>query len=428
MFRQAAERVAEVKKRLEGAGEEDEERLNAELKRWQSVQAWAVKSEDARRVRSMIDLARCQLAITPDRLNRDPWLLNCANGTLDLRTGELREHRREDYITQLCPTPYDPAAGCPTWERFLGSVFPAAEVTGQAGNPELIRFVQRLLGYGLTGDVREQVLPFFWGDGANGKSTLLNAVREALGADYCGKAPPGLLLAHKGDRHPTELADLFGRRLALANETPEGGRFNESQVKDLTGGDPISARRMREDFWQFDPTHKLIVCGNHKPRVTGTDHGIWRRIRLVPFAVRFWNPDDQPAEGEQRPEHLRQDKDLPARLRAEAPGVLAWMMRGCLDWQRNGLGSPHEVQSATAGYRAEQDLIGEFIADCCLTGPATYRVRAKALYAAFRKWVELAGERHPPSQREFGLAMTGRGVERQTSNGVWYVGIALRDE
>jgi putative DNA primase/helicase len=196
----------------------------------------------------MLDLARSEpgVPILPEQMDRDPWLFNCDNGTLELQTGRLREHRRQDYLTKLCPTRYLPEAPCPTWERFLGAVFPDDE-----GEPdrELIRYVQCFLGRCLTGDVTEQTLEIWWGSGANGKSTLINAVLGAIGPDYSMKANADLLMTSRGERHPTEVAGLFGMRLVVASETHQGRRLNEALVKDLTGGEPIRARRMREDFW-----------------------------------------------------------------------------------------------------------------------------------------------------------------------------------
>jgi putative DNA primase/helicase len=252
---------------------------------------WALESESARRINAMLDLARSEpgIPILPDQMDSDPWLFNCVNGTLDLRTGKLREHRREDYITKVCPTRYNANAVCKAWLRFLGGVFPDDE-----GEPdtELITFNQRLLGRCLTGDVSEQILPIFWGSGANGKSTLINAILETMGDDYAMKANADLLMTSRGERHPTELAQLFGMRLVVASETHQGRRINETLVKDLTGGEPIRARRMREDFWEFKPTRKVILLTNHKPRVAGTDEGIWRRLRLLPFTTTFgtWCP------------------------------------------------------------------------------------------------------------------------------------------
>src|SRR5262249_47330418 len=190
----------------------------------------------------------------------------------------------EDYLTKLCPTEYNPEATCPVFLRFLDALF--------GSNAELIVFIQRLLGCCLSGDISEQVLPIFWGTGANGKSTLLNAVMEAMGEDFAMKASADMLMTSRGERHPTELAQLFGKRLVVASESSEGRRLNEALIKDLTGGEPIRARRMREDFWEFKPTHKVILVTNHKPEVRGRDAGIWRRLRLVPFMLRFWDPNE----------------------------------------------------------------------------------------------------------------------------------------
>jgi putative DNA primase/helicase len=389
--------------------------------RRKAIYAGALKSESAKRLRDMAALSRSEpgMPILPGQLDRDGMLLNVHNGTLDLRSGELRPHRREDYLTKLCPVAYDPRATCPLWERFLADIFPATgDAAEQPGNTELILFVQRFLGYCLSGDVSEQVLTVFWGKGANGKSTLLNVLLEVLGQDYAIKAPTDLLVV-KRDAHPTEKADLFGSRLVAAIETEDGAKLAESLVKDLTGGERIRARRMREDFWEFAPTHKLILCTNHKPKIRGTDHAIWRRIRLVPFTVII------PPE--------RQDKQLLDKLRGEYPGILAWLVRGFLAWKQEGVSLPADVKAATQEYRDEQDLLAGFIKECCIVklGDSNYRCRANQLYARFVKWVEGSGEgkgSEVPSQRKVGEALIERGFGRHLSNGTWYLGIGLRQE
>jgi putative DNA primase/helicase len=404
LFAWASGEVAELGRRLEAAGEGERGGVKGDLARVQRVLAWALKSEAAPRINALLDLARSEegVPVLPDALDAAPWLLNVPNGTLDLRTGQLRGHRRADMITKLCPVPYDPGAACPRWERFLNAVF--------AHNEALVGYVQKLLGYALTGDVREQLLAVFWGLGANGKSTLINTVLELLGEDYAVKASRDLFLARKQDNHPAQLARLFGKRLVVAVETQEGARLDEALVKELTGGDPITARRMREDPWQFNPTHKAVLVTNHKPEIRGTDHGIWRRLRLVAFTVRV--PDKE------------QDKLLPERLRAELPGILAWCVRGCQKWQKEGLKPPAEVRAATQAYRDEQDVLGEFLAECCDRHPEL-RVKASTLYAAFKAWGERRGER-PVTQRAFGQAMSEREFQRRESHGVWYAGVALR--
>src|SRR5262249_22300760 len=206
---------------------------------------------------------------------------------------------------------------------------------------DLIAYVRRLCGYCLTALVCEQFLWIFWGTGANGKTTFLNTLFGVLGADYAMHAAGDFLVAKK-DAHPTERADLFGKRLVVTAEPEQGRRLAEALVKQLTGGDRIRARRMKENFWEFAPSHKLVLCTNHKPRIRGNDHAIWRRVRLVPFTATFQ-------------EH-QQDKQLAQKLRAELPGILAWMVRGCLEWQRDGLGLPAVVKAATEEYRSEEDM------------------------------------------------------------------------
>jgi putative DNA primase/helicase len=334
-------------------------------------------------------------------MDRDPWLLNCLNGTIDLRTGKLRPHRREDQITALAPVEFRPHAPCPGWITFLDRIFDH--------NAELIGFVNRLLGIALTGDITEQVLPILYGNGANGKTTLLTAMLEILGDDYAMMAPPGLLVMRHGEPHPTERALLHGKRLVVDMESAEGARLNEAWVKQLTGSDQIMARRMREDFWKFSPTHKIIMGTNHKPEIRETKNAIWRRVKLVPFTVSI--PEEE------------QVRDLPKQLRAEYPGILAWAVRGCLDWLKSGLKPPQEVVEATAEYRAEQDALAEFLAEECFIEPQR-SAKATPLYDRYRRRM---GD-DALTQRAFGRAMTERGFERYTNNGTYYRGIGLRHE
>jgi putative DNA primase/helicase len=345
----------------------------------------AIASAAETRIRAMLELAKSEVPVLPDELDADPWVLNCENGTIDLvGSGELLPHRREDLITKLVPVEYDPGAKAPTWEALLERVLPNAEIRA---------FFKRLCGYALTGDTGEHVLPLLYGTGANGKSTVLNALLDALG-DYAGQAAPDLLLA-KQNSHPTELADLFGKRLVAAIEVEDGRRLAESLVKQLTGGDRVKARKMRQDFWEFSPTHKVFMAVNHKPTVRGTDTAIWRRIRLIPFTETI-----PPAE---------QDKRLPEKLRRERAGILAWAVEGCLEWQREGLQAPDEVRKATREYRAEMDVIAAFIDEECIVAEHA-AATAKALYSAYKAWCEENGEK-PETQRRFGGRLRERGFE-----------------
>ncbi len=373
---------------------------------------FAVSTSGHGKLAAMLKLAAADVAVSVDALDANPWLLNVPNGTVDLRTGELRPHRREDNITKLCRTNFNPEAGSYCFDRFLEGVFDGHEPT--------ISFLQRFLGYCLTGDVSEQVLAVFYGVGSNGKSTLLNALQTTLGTDYTSAAPPSLLMEKKTEAHPTELAGLFGKRLVIAQESSHGAKLAEATVKQLTGGDIISARRMKEDFWQFAPSHKLVMATNHKPRIKGTDHAIWRRLLLVPFARKFWNP----AKGETGPDELRQDKSLPEKLAAEREGILAWAIRGCLEWQRDGLQVPDSIRAATEGYRTEQDVLGRFVNECCLTGQA-FKVKFSSLFAALETWSNESGD-NLPSRTFVGQWLKDNGYQDKHSGTRWYLGIALK--
>ena len=315
----------------------------------------------------------------------DPWSINCLNGVIDLRTGELREHNSEDLHTKQVAVHYDPNATCPNWVEFLHSVF--------ADDRELVDYVQRCLGYASSGITNEQVLFFLHGAGANGKSTLLDTVSYVLG-DYSQKAPSTLLMKRREESIPTDVARLVGTRFVVANETEQGAAWNEPQVKDLTGDETVTARFLRQDFFDFSPSHKLFVAGNHRPTVRGTDEGIWRRIKLIPFSVTF--SDSQ------------RDKGLAQRLRAERAGILTWLVQGCLAWQRQGLAEPTVVSEETAQYRRDEDRIGQFLGDQCVSGDPSYRVTRRDLYDTYAEWCRDNGL-YAKSQIQFSKEISERG-------------------
>lgn len=359
-----------------------------------AVGGWAKKSESAGHIKALLQLAESdeRIVVRAADVDANPFALNCENGTVDLRTGALLPHNPADLITKLCPVVYDPDAAAPVFDGFISSIF--------AGDAALVAFVQRFLGYSLTGDVREQTLFFAYGHGSNGKSTLFDLLLAALG-DHAKTAAPSLLVAKRGESHPTERADLHGARLVTVVEVGAGKAFDEELVKQLTGGDVIKARYMQRDFFEFRPTHKLLISANHKPTITGTDHAIWRRIALVPFAVRF--------DGDAK------DTALPGKLLRELPGFLAWCVRGCLEWQAEGLRPPSSVLQATAAYRAEQDTVGTFLDERCLAFEQA-RVKSGGLYADYTEWAKAAGE-HPISQRALGLALAERGYQSDRGTG-----------
>jgi putative DNA primase/helicase len=347
----------------------------------------AKSSESAGRLDAMVRLARGLLSERASEFDADPWLLNVENGTINLRTPgeEFRPHRREDMLTKIAPVTWDPSATYTTWSTFLERVLP---------DPGARAWLQRYAGYGLTGDVGEQVLAFLHGRGANGKTTFLEVVMAVLG-EYAKAGAPDLLLAKNGEAHPTEQADLQGARLVVCQEVEAGRAWAERTVKALTGGDRLKARFMRCDFFEFSPSHKLIVAANHRPKVRGQDEAIWRRIKLVPFEVTIPKAE--------------RDPDLTAKLRAEAAGILVWLVGGCLLWQRDGLGDAPAIAQASAGYRAEQDHLGHFIEEECTLAPDGWELTT-ALYDRYSAWCSRSGAR--PWEREtFREGLLERGLE-----------------
>jgi putative DNA primase/helicase len=387
----------------------------------EALEKWAKKSEMKSTIDAAVGLAKKMLAVGEDQIDRNPWLLNCTNGTVDLRTGELKPHDPSDFITKLVPVAYDPAVCSQIWETVV------ARVTLEEGltTRPLARFLQRWFGYCATGSTREQAFVVHYGQGSNGKSTILDTIADVLG-DYAATAAPGLLVGGGNDRHPTEIADLFGRRMVTAHETGEGGHLKEDTVKQLTGSDKVKARFMRADFFEFEPTHKLQLLTNYKPIIKGQDNGIWRRVLLVPYLARFGSPEEVAAGWA----HFVKDTRVAERLKAELQGVLTWVVEGARAWFQDGLQPPDAVLAASRDYQAEQDRVGQFINECCELGPELEAPLTDGLggglYEAYRAWCGESGfhalskirfsqevERVVPSAQKFRKKVSAEGGGRR---------------
>ncbi|MBX9428658.1 hypothetical protein KY487_05175 [Ralstonia pseudosolanacearum] len=341
-------------------------------------------------------------AATTSEWDADPWLLNTPGGVVDLRTGRQRPHDRDDRMTKI--TTATPGGDCPTWRQFL------AEVTG--GDVELQAYLQRMAGYALTGSTQEHALFFLYGTGANGKSVFVNTLATILG-DYAANAAMDTFMETRTDRHPTDMAGLRGARFVAAIETEQGRRWAESKVKNLTGGDKISARFMRQDFFEFFPQFKLFVAGNHKPAIRNIDEAMKRRLHLIPFTVTV------PPE--------RRDKHLQQKLLAERDGILAWAVQGCLDWQRLGrLDPPQQVLDATEEYFEAEDALGRWLDERCVREANAKSLTAE-LFNDWKQWAEAAGE-FAGSQKRFADLLLTRGVEkwRNTAGLRGFRGIGLK--
>lgn len=356
----------------------------------------------AKTVAAVEKLARADRrhAATTAQWDADLWALNTPGGTMDLRTGRLRPHDPSDHITKL--TAVSTGGACPTWLQFL------SRVTG--GNGELQAYLQRVFGYGLTGDTSAHALFFLYGTGANGKSVLIDTISGILG-DYHQTAPIETFTASSSERHPTELARLRGARLVTAVETEEGRRWAESRIKALTGGDRLAARFMRQDFFEFSPQFKLVIAGNHKPGLRSVDEAIRRRFNLVPFTVTI------PA--------AERDPYLRDRLKAEWSGILQWLVDGCLAWQREGLSPPLAVLEATAAYLEAEDALSVWIEECCTRDPSAWAT-ATALFASWKTWAARAGEFVGTTKR-FSQNLETRGFQPfRKMNGRGFQGLSIR--
>ena len=381
-------------------------KLASEVDRGRQV-AWALDSESRHRLEAAIHLARSerQLSDPGKDWDSDPWLLGVANGVVNLRTGRLLKGHPSQRITQRSDVAFDPAAQCPRWEQFLTDIF--------NGDAEMVAFIHRAIGYSLTGDTSEQCLFACYGGGANGKSTLLEVVRHVLGG-YAHNLPFSAFELQARSSIPNDVASLVGKRFVTAIETNESVRLNEARVKGLTGSDTLSARFLYGEFFSFQPVAKIWLAFNHKPRIEDDSQGFWRRIRLIPFQKEF-------KEGEA-------DRQLLSKLRAEAQGVLAWAVRGCLAWQREGLQPPARVKEVTQAYREESDPLTEFLQDRCIVAEDA-QVAAADLWWGYQYWVNNDGERFSLDRKAFTRRLQERGFEKKQHghDRAWtWLGIGLR--
>jgi putative DNA primase/helicase len=359
---------------------------------------------DAKVVAAVVALARADrlLVATTNQWDRDPWLLGTPDGTVDLRSGELLPANPDDYISKSTAVAPDADCPIPLWQAFLDRVM----------GKEQQRYLQRVCGYCLTGDTREEALFFSYGTGGNGKGTFWETIAGIMG-DYHAAAEMEMFTSSQHDRHSAEMAVLHGARMVTATETEEGRRWNESKIKKLTGGGPIAARYMRRNPFTFIPQFKLSIDGNHKPRIRTVDEAIRRRMNLIPFAVTI------PKE--------KRDRKLKLKLRREWPGILAWMIKGCLMWQREGLKTPENVLKATAEYLASEDTVQQWLNECCDTGP-NMRASNVAIWVSFKNWAEAAGE-YARSQRELNQKLEERGFEPYKSGRMrGFRGLRVLDE
>lgn len=373
--------------------------------RRKAILKWALKSEEKKTITAMIDLARSEpgIAIMPDDLDRDPWMLNCPNGTVDLKTGRIHPHRREDLFSKITLTSC--GGECPRWLEALKTIFD--------GDGDLVSYVRRALGYSLTGNTGEHALFLCYGTGRNGKNTILDTARTILG-DYATVANPRMFLATGQGDHPAMLADLMGRRFVPTSEVEEGERLAESLVKRVTGDKTLKARFMRQNPFEFPVLFKLWMLANCKPEIQGRDEGIWSRVRIIPFDVFI------PTE-----KRIKNFSDV--LVAEEGPGILRWMVDGCLDWQRVGLAEPARIVEAVNCYRSEQDTLGDYLNQRCILNEAV-RIKIGVLYSDYVKWCKENGEKSVLTNRKFGSEMTRRDFKLYESNGSRFrIGIALKD-
>ena len=368
------------------------------------IEKFAMLSESVRRRKAFVEAASWITAmnITSDQLDANPWLLNVKNGTIDIKTGEFREHRQDDFITKIANVEYDSKADCPLWKQFIREIMDYKN--------EVISFVQTAAGWALTGDISEQTMFILFGTGANGKSTFLNTIMYLLG-DYAIATPTETFMRKNGDQNTNDIARLRGTRFVTTTEAEQGRRLSEPIIKQITGNDRMTARFLYGEFFNFMPTFKIWMATNHKPVIKGTDHGIWRRIKLIPFTTRI--------------EEEKQDKHLEEKLKAEASGILNWILEGTARWHKEKLKAPPAIMNATEDYRGEMDVIGNFVKECCIQKPDV-SIRVRELFKAYQEWCQQNNE-HACSERFLSLRLQEIGFQRtRTAEARFWAGVALK--
>ncbi|KEP27255.1 phage/plasmid primase, P4 family [Bacillus zhangzhouensis] len=395
--------TAKTLRALYGEAEAAEDKI-----RKKQLYDWAKKCERRSiRINSILDV-RPMVSVKKKDFDSFKFLFNCNNGVINLKTGELKPHDRNLLLTKMSPIPYEKDADCPNWIKFLESIFLTT-----AGDPdhELIEYLQKAIGYSLTGVTKEQIMFFLFGNGRNGKSTFINVIQDILG-DYARQTNSDTFLKKKNESGiNNDVARLDGARFVSAVESEEGQQLSEALVKQITGGEKMSARFLRQEYFEFTPEFKVFFTTNHKPIIKGGDNGIWRRIKLVPFTVTI--PEE------------KIDADLPEKLKREMPGILRWIVDGCLKWQKEGLKDPKAIRNATQGYREDMDILGPFLNENC-TIHEDASIEAKILYENYKKWC-FQNDEIDLKNRSFYRQLEVRGFKKEngTKNKVYFKGLTL---
>lgn len=383
---------------------EAEKETDADLRK--AIAGWGLKSEAARSISAMLDLTTAMpgIPVTPDDLDQHTSVINFANGALDLLTFEMRDHRRDDLITQVVDVPYDAESDCPRWISFLEEIF--------QGDVDLLRYITKACGYALTGETQEKAFFYLYGPGGNnGKSVFVETIARILG-DYAATTPSSSFVNRKDGEIPADLARLKEKRFVTAAEIGEGKRLEEELIKQITGGDKIVARHMFSHLFEFMPQFKVFMTGNYTPTIRGTDEAIWSRVKLIPFNYTVPKED--------------RDLNLREKLWAERAGILAWMVDGCMAYRKEGLGSPPAVASATTEYRDGEDTLGDFVRVMTMVSSGD-SVPGLKLYEAYERWAKANGMK-PMTNAMFGRRMKARGVKcERTRTGMVYLDIAIVD-
>lgn len=390
----AAARFREAAEQFASRANDDDTKAAAK-----KLLSFSAATENSARLSAMISLAASDPVVSRqlEDLDAHPYLCNVANGTVELRTGQLRAHSRADMLTVCAPASLEDwtrTAGPSTWSKFLDRILP---------DPDTQAFVQRCVGLSLIGEQRDHVVPFLFGGGQNGKGTMLRAIMAAIGKYGCA-VPSDMLMERMSAPHAAQKAMLMGKRFAVADELPHNRDFDVAALKSLSGGDDIAAQFMRKDWFTFTPTHTLWLQGNDKPRIPGGDFGTWRRMRLIPFLVKI--PDTE------------KDPDLDRKLAAERDIILRWAIDGAAEYMREGLGACPEVVAATAEYQSDSDVIGQFISDCCTLAPGAWISRL-TLREAMAVWYADEGRKGVPGPALVKADLGKRGIKehRETKSG-----------